>query len=70
MGRLKRHWAGIAAAALAALGLALLAAIGHAQTVLNSQLQYTWPNVGNGTATGQLGNYVVLNGVFAARPVY
>jgi hypothetical protein len=53
---------------LAPIGLAFGLHLGWAQTVLTANLQYTWPTITTATTTGQLGNYVVLNGTTAPRP--
>ncbi len=55
------------------LGLVIAGILGLAvsalpQKVLTAQLQNTFTTVTNATTTGQLGQYVVLNGLTAPRP--
>lgn len=54
------------------LGWLMLAAyalaVAHAQTILTSALTYNFATVTNATTTGQLGNYVVADGLKAPRP--
>jgi len=54
---------GLVAAGLLAFALPLLP-----QTIVPAQLQNTFTAVTNATTTGQLGNYIVLNGLTAPRP--
>lgn len=42
-------------------------ALAHAQTQVPNTLTYTWPAAPTGTA-GQLGNYLIFNGVNVPRP--
>lgn len=55
--------------ALLWIGLVLLSvAAALAQTTVGSQLTYTWAAITTATMTGQLGNYLILNGQNAPRP--
>jgi hypothetical protein len=53
--------------ALALIGAGFLASA-TAQSIVPAQLQNTFTVVTNATTTGQLGQYIVLNGLTAPRP--